>query len=118
MTNEEVLASQVKKAAVAAEDALGTETDVFFVGEVLGITDWFVVTTGNNARQVRAIVEKVEEALTVSDDIKPVRIEGKDSAEWVLVDYGDFIVHVFNSEARGFYDLSRLWSDVPRMEIA
>lgn len=103
----------------AAEDKLGQDTEAFFVGEILGITDWFVVTSGNNPRQVRAIVEAIEEALTRAGGPKPIRIEGMDSAEWVLMDYGAFVVHVFGTEARGYYDLDRLWTDVPRLhEVA
>ena len=99
----------------AAEDKLGQDTEAFFVGEVLGITDWFLVTSGNNPRQVRAIVESIEEELTRAGGPKPVRIEGKDSLEWVLMDYGAFVAHVFNGEARQYYDLERLWTDVPRL---
>ncbi len=103
----------------AAEDKLGRDTDAFFVGEVLAITDWFVVSAGGNPRQVRAIVEEVEEQLTRAGGPKPVRIEGKDTLEWVLMDYGAFVVHVFSDEAREYYDLERLWSDVPRLsEVA
>jgi ribosome-associated protein len=99
----------------AAEDKLGQDTEAFFVGEVLGITDWFVVTSGSNPRQVRAIVEEIEEQLTRAGGPKPVRIEGLDSLEWVLMDFGAFVVHVFHDEARQYYDLERLWTDVPRL---
>ena len=103
----------------AAEEKLGRDTDAFFVGEVLAITDWFVVTAGGNARQVRAIVDEVEEQLTRAGGPKPVRIEGKDTLDWVLMDYGAFVVHVFSEEAREYYELERLWSDVPRLtEVA
>lgn len=99
----------------AADDKLGQDTDAFFVGEIMGITDWFVITSGANPRQVRAIVEEVEEQITRAGGPKPVRIEGKDSLEWVLIDYGAFVVHVFGAEAREYYDLERLWKDVPRI---
>ena len=103
----------------AAEEKLGKDTDAFFVGGVLAITDWFVVTAGGNPRQVRAIVEEIEEQLTRAGGPKPVRIEGKDTLSWVLMDYGGFVVHVFSDEARDYYDLERLWSDVPRLsEVA
>ncbi|MFT7600392.1 MAG: ribosome-associated protein [Acidimicrobiales bacterium] len=102
-------------AVVAAEDKLGQRTEAFFVGDILGITDWFVVTSGANGRQVRAIVDSVEEVLTTSGGPKPIRIEGKDSMEWVLMDFGSFIVHVFDTESREYYDLERLWADVPRL---
>ncbi|NNE96560.1 MAG: ribosome silencing factor [Acidimicrobiales bacterium] len=88
----------------------------FFVGEVMGITDWFVVTSGSNPRQVRAIVEHIEHKLTVSSETKPVRVEGLDSLSWVLMDYGAFVVHVFDHASREYYNLERLWSDVPRFE--
>ena len=99
----------------AADDKLGQRTDAFFVGDVLGITDWFVVTAGSNSRQVRAIVDNIEEQLTLTGGPKPLRIEGKDSLNWVLMDYGVFVVHVFDSESREYYELERLWADVPRL---
>ncbi|MGF1598087.1 MAG: ribosome silencing factor [Acidimicrobiales bacterium] len=99
----------------ASAEKLGRDTDAFFVGEILGITDWFVVTSGGTARQVRAIVEGIEEQLTTAGGPKPIRIEGLATAEWVLMDYGAFVVHVFEAEARRYYDLERLWKDVPRL---
>lgn len=105
----------IQIAVDAAEDKLGHDTDAFLVGDVLGITDWFVITSGANARQVRAIAEHVEHRLTEAGGPKPIRIEGLDSSSWVLMDYGDFVVHVFSDEARGYYELERLWSDVPRL---
>lgn len=99
----------------AAEDKLGQRTEAFFVGDILGITDWFIITSGSNGRQVRAIVDNVEEMLTLNDGPKPIRVEGKQSAQWVLIDYGAFVVHVFDEESREFYDLERLWADVPRL---
>lgn len=99
----------------AANEKLGRNTDAFFVGGILGITDWFVVTSGGNTRQVRAIVDEVEEQLTLAGGPKPIRIEGKDTLSWVLMDFGAFVVHVFTAEAREYYDLERLWNDVPRL---
>ena len=94
---------------------MGHDTDAFLVGEILGITDWFVITSGGSPRQVRAIVEEIEEQLTRANGPKPVRIEGKEDLTWVLMDYGSFVVHVFNHEARQYYELERLWKDVPRL---
>lgn len=99
----------------AANEKLGRDTDAFYVGAILGITDWFVVTSGANPRQVRAIVEEIEEQLTAAGGPKPIRIEGLDTLSWVLMDYGAFVVHVFSTEARDYYDLERLWRDVPRL---
>lgn len=107
--------SWVRLASEAADDKLGQRTDAFYVGGVLGITDWFVVTSARNNRQVRAIVDAVEEALGAAGGPKPKRIEGRDTLSWVLMDYGFLIVHVFTDEAREHYDLERLWRDVPRL---
>ena len=78
----------VRLAVEAADDKLGQNTAAFFVGEIMAITDWFVITSGRNNRQVRAIVDAVEEALTEVGGPKPVRIEGRDTMSWVLMDYG------------------------------
>lgn len=105
----------VRLAVEAADDKLGHDTEAFMVGDVLGITDWFIITSASNARQVRAIAENVEATLTTSQGPKPIRVEGLDSAQWVLMDYGSFIVHIFDDESRAYYELERLWSDVPRL---
>lgn len=102
-------------AARAASDKLGSDTVVLEVGQILAITDAFVITSGANARQVRTIAEEVEEAVKADGGPSPIRIEGLDDARWVLLDYGDFVVHVFLDEARRYYDLERLWSDAPRV---
>ena len=99
----------------AAEDRKAENSTAFFVGDIMGITDWFVVTSGSNPRQVRAIVENIEAELTRAG-VKPLRVEGLDSLTWVLMDFGGFVVHVFHSETRSYYNLERLWSDVPRFE--
>jgi ribosome-associated protein len=114
-TTEHDLVRWVRMAVDAADDKLGRDTQAFFVGEVLGITDWFVITSGRTARQVRAIVDEIEELLTVADGPKPLRIEGKDTLDWVLMDYGSFIIHVLTTETREYYELERLWKDVPRL---
>lgn len=116
--DDEELISWVRVASAAVEDKLGQRTDAFYVGSVLGITDWFVVTSGRNQRQVRAIVDAVEEALDRAGGPKPVRIEGRETQSWVLMDYGFFVVHVFTEEARDHYDLERLWRDVPRLPLS
>lgn len=103
-------------AATAAADKKADRTVILEVGDVLGITDAFLVTSGSNDRQVRTIAEEIERAVKVSSGFSPIRSEGLDDARWVLLDYGDFVVHVFLEEARLFYDLERLWADVPRTE--
>lgn len=103
-------------AARAADAKLGEDTTILAMGELLGVTDAFVITSGRNVRQVRAIVDEVELQVKVARGMGPVRVEGLDDARWVLMDYGDFLVHVFLDEARKFYDLEHLWSDAPRIE--
>ena len=102
-------------AARAADDKKGVETVILEVGAILAITDAFVITSAGNARQVRTIVEEVELQVDRAGGPKPRRIEGLDDARWVLMDYGDFVVHVFLDETRRYYDLERLWSDAPRV---
>lgn len=106
------------RAAVAADDKLATDTLVIDVGEIFSVTDYFVITSGSSTRQVHAIVDGIEESLTAQGGPKPVRIEGDREREWVLIDYGPFVVHVFNREQRDFYQLERLWGDRPRVDWA
>jgi ribosome-associated protein len=103
-------------AARAAEVKSGEDTAVLAMGELLGLTDAFVITSGRNSRQVKTIVDEVERQVAEVDGRKPVRVEGLDDARWVLMDYGDFLVHVFLDEARDFYDLEHLWTDAPRVD--
>lgn len=105
----------VRLAAAAADDKLGADTVIIEVAQVLAITGHFIITSGRNARQVRAIAEEVEERLTRAGGPKPIRIEGRDEAQWLLMDYGDFVVHVFDADAREYYALDRLWSDQPKV---
>ena len=102
-------------AARAAEAKSGEDTTVLAVGELLGITDAFVITSGTNTRQVKTIVDEVERQVKEAGGLRPVRVEGLDDARWVLMDYGDFLVHVFLDEAREFYDLEHLWAEAPRV---
>ncbi len=105
-------------AARVVDEKGGTRTVVLRVGDVLGITELFVVTSASNARLVKAIVEEVEARVAADGGPRPRRVEGLDDARWVLMDYGDWVAHVFLDEAREFYDLERLWADVPRVEWA
>lgn len=105
-------------AEVAAQAAASKKADdivILDVGEVLVITDTFVIASAPNDRLVRTIAEEVEKQLKEQGRGGPRRIEGMREAEWVLLDYGEFVVHVFLEETRRFYDLERLWSDAPRV---
>jgi ribosome-associated protein len=103
-------------AARAAWSKQGSDIVVLEVGEVLAIVDWFVVASAANARAARTIAEEVEEQLRRHDGTEVLRTEGIDDARWVLLDFGDVAVHVFSEEARDYYDLERLWADVPHLE--
>ena len=110
------LADWARHAARAADDRLGRDTVIIEVGDVISVTDFFVISSAVTSRQVRAIAEEVEEQLTILDGPKPVRVEGRDDHRWVLMDFGGFVVHVLDEEFRAFYDLERLWSDCPRVD--
>ena len=88
------------EAARAADDKKGAETIVLTVGAVLAVTDHFVITHGANSRQVRTIAEEVERRVAEAGGPKPLRVEGLEDLSWLLLDYGDFVVHVFHEEAR------------------
>ncbi|MBA3350606.1 MAG: ribosome silencing factor [Actinobacteria bacterium] len=104
-------------AAGAAASKKAERVLVLDVSEQLGITDYFLICSGSTERQVRAIAEAVERALAVGDGVKPYRREGEREARWVLLDYVDFVVHVFRQEERDYYSLERLWSDAPQVSI-
>ena len=84
---------------------------------IASFTEFFIIASGSNQRQVQAIADEISEQIKKQLGSRPVRIEGYNTGEWILVDYGDFIVHVFNGEAREFYDLARLWLDARKVEI-
>ncbi|MGH9104753.1 MAG: ribosome silencing factor [Acidimicrobiales bacterium] len=100
-------------AARAASSKLGHDTVVLDVEKLLGLTDAFVITSGANPRQVRTISDEVERQQKLAGKGGPLAVEGLDDARWVLMDYGDFVVHVFSEDVRRFYDLENLWGDAP-----
>lgn len=116
MTEADELLRLVRVAAAASDDKKATETLIIDVGEVFAVSDYFVITSGSNPRQVHAISDAVEEEVKNAGGPSPVRVEGLDQREWVLMDYGAFVVHVFHQEQRDFYQLERLWGDRPRVE--
>ena len=113
--NTEASPALALEAARAAADKKATDPVILEVGQVLAICDYFVIASAGNDRQVRAICEEIEERVKRLGGESPRCIEGLGDARWVLMDYGDWIVHVFLQEAREFYDLERLWGDVPRV---
>jgi len=105
-------------AARAADAKLGQDTVVLAMGALLAVTDAFVISSGANGRQVRTIVDEVERQVKEATGRSPRAVEGLRDLTWVLMDYGDFLVHAFVAEARAYYDLERLWGDAPRLEIS
>ena len=110
------LPAQVVQATRAAEDKKATDVVVLDLRKAAGFTDYFVLCSGSNARQIRAIADSVMAALA-DEGVKPAHVEGYDRADWVLLDYFDFIVHIFQPETRLFYGLERLWGNAERVEI-
>ena len=104
-------------AAQGAADLQSTDVVALEVGDVLGITDWFLVASSSNTRQVRRVAEQVETAVKEAGGERPLRIEGLEDATWILLDFGLFVVHVFHEETRSCYDIERLWSDVPKFQF-
>lgn len=114
--SKEDVTNWVVTAARAADAKNGADTLILEVGAVLAITDYFVITSASNTRLVKSLTDEVEDAVRKAGGPSPLRREGLDDLRWVLLDYGDFVLHVFLDEARSFYELERLWRDVPRVE--
>ena len=104
--------AQVRIAVGAIQDRKALDLTVLDLSEVSDFTDYFLVSTGGSERQVRAIAEAVDERLR-AEGVRPLHIEGQEHGQWVLMDYGDFLVHIFSEPLREYYRLERLWADAP-----
>ena len=102
------------QAATAIDGKRGLDIALLDVSRLLVITDVFVIASGTSRRHILTLAEEVEERLREVDR-RPLRREGVEDASWVLLDYGDVVVHLFDAETRAFYDLERLWADAPRL---
>lgn len=107
-----------KIAARAADEKQATDIMVLPVGDVLAITEYFVVASASNKRQVRAIADEVLTAVRDATGRSPLRSEGTSEQQWILVDYGDVVVHIFAEETRRFYEIERLYKDVRPVDWA
>ena len=110
------LPRQVTKAVAAAEDKKALDLVLLDLRKAAGFADYFLICSGGNARQVRAIADGIMEALA-EDGAKPAHVEGYERSQWVLLDYFDFIVHIFAPETRLFYGLERLWGNAEKVEL-
>jgi ribosome-associated protein len=108
--------SELDRALAAADGKKALDLVVLDLRKAAGFTDFFVIASGANSRQVRAIADAVIGTLG-ADAVKPAHIEGYDRAEWILIDYFDFVVHIFSPDTRSFYGLERLWGSAERIEI-
>ena len=111
------LTAEVSKAVQAIHDKKGADVVVLDLRNTPAFTDFFVLCSGNSQRQVKAIADAVEEALRTAK-LRPAHIEGYDRADWILIDYFSFIVHVFTPQTRSFYALERLWGDAERIDVS
>lgn len=114
---DEPLDERVVTALHAAADKKAHDLVVLDLRPVASFTDYFLIASGTNARQVQAVADEIVERVRAEHRSKPARVEGYATAEWVLLDYGDFICHVFEEKARRFFDLERLWRDAARVPL-
>ena len=114
----ETLPQGVRLAVEAAQEKKAADVTVLDLSEAGAFTDYFVICTGFSTPQVQAICTEIEEQLYKHMGRSPEHREGHRSAEWALLDFGGFVVHVFSEQARKYYDLERLWRSVPKLEIA
>jgi ribosome-associated protein len=108
---------RIRRTLNAAAEKKALELTILDLREIASFTDFFVIATGTNRRQVQAISDEVVEQLKRAGT-RAARVEGYQTAEWILVDYGDFVVHVFDDKARRFYDLERLWREARRVDVS
>jgi len=104
---------EVKISIEASKAKKGEELIVLDLRGLCSFTDFFIIMHGNSSRQNLALYESVEQELK-KEDIRPLSVEGVENAEWILMDYGNFIVHVFSQRAREYYSLEKLWGDAPK----
>jgi ribosome-associated protein len=100
----------------AAESRKALELRVLDLRPLTSFADFFVLCNGSNQRQIQAICDEILRVMKLRGE-RPISLEGYDNAEWVLMDFGDILVHIFSEKARVYYDLDRLWRDAPRVEI-
>ena len=110
------LPESVRSVVRSAQDKKAFDVVVLFFDDAHGVTDYFVLCSARTTRQVRAVVDEVRRQLRLAQD-KPSHVEGYDHGEWVLMDYFDFVVHVFTPDTRRFYDLERLWGSATRIPV-
>ena len=114
---DDSLPASVRRVVRSAQDKQAFDVVVLFFDNAQGVTDYFVLCSARSTRQVRAVVDEVRRQLRLAED-KPSHVEGYEHGEWVLMDYFDFVVHVFTPDTRRFYDLERLWGSATRIPVS
>ena len=109
---------KAKKIVAIADLKKAYDIELIKIGDVSSITDYFVICTGNSELQVKSIADEIEFKMKEEEEITPAHIEGYQTAGWILLDYNDVVVHIFNKESRAFYSLERLWKDAVREDIS
>lgn len=104
-------------AALAADSKKASDVVLLDLSPLTDVCDYFLVCSGDNARQVDAIVDEVREKVSANCGVSPLSCEGREGLSWVLLDYGSIVVHVFRPETRDYYRLESLWADAPRVEL-
>jgi ribosome-associated protein len=110
------LPPEIKVSVKAVQAKKGEEILVLDLREISSFTDYFLLMNGNSSRQNHALYEGIEEELK-KVNVRPLSVEGKEHGEWILMDYGSFIVHVFSKQAREYYSLEKLWGDAPKISF-
>ena len=113
--NDSSIEDRVRVAVTAALDKKALDLDVLQVGQLTSIADYFILASATNERQSAAIADSIVDQLRDQLKVKPLLVEGATPGRWVLLDYGDFIVHIFTEDVRRFYGLERLWGDAPNV---
>jgi ribosome-associated protein len=116
-SSDKVIKERAVSAARTAIDKKAVDTILLELSDISAFADYFVICTGENPAQIRAIADAIDELFSKKFRLEPLGVEGLAHGRWVLMDYGDIIVHIFNKETRSFYELEKLWMDAPRVEI-
>ena len=115
--NDTSTESRVRTAVAAALDKKAFDLNVLSVGDLTSIADYFILSSASNERQAVAIADNIQEQLREQMKLRPLLVEGTAPGRWILLDYGDFIFHIFTEDCRRFYGLERLWGDAPNVTV-
>lgn len=111
------MTANLREAIRAAQDRKAVNLTVLDVGKICSFADYFVICNGTSTRHTRAISDAIQEELKKQWNLNPAHLEGYTQSEWILMDYFDFVVHIFSERAREFYNLERLWKAAPRVPV-